>query len=133
MREKSCYSLLRSKEANRFDFLWTACGKPTIKSAAPVPMMKRWLLSPCSAGQASPWRLGQLRPSEMWMISLPWWMWRQSMRRRYSRLPARPGEILRQWGIRTGCCAVMQLPLGYPRGDKHPAPEPRCGDRILRF
>lgn len=43
-------------------------------------------------------------------------------------------EILRQWGVRAGCYAVMQLLLGYPReGDKHPAPKPRCENRVLRF
>ena len=43
-------------------------------------------------------------------------------------------EILKQWGIRTGYYAVMQLLLGYPReGDAHPAPKPRKQGRVLRF
>lgn len=43
-------------------------------------------------------------------------------------------EILKKWNIRTDYYAVMQLLLGYPKaGDRHPAPAPRRGDRILRF
>jgi len=43
-------------------------------------------------------------------------------------------EILKKWGIRTDCYAVMQLLLGYPReGDSHPAAKPRKDGRILRF
>ncbi len=43
-------------------------------------------------------------------------------------------EILKQWGIRTGYYAVMQLLLGYPReGDAHPTPKPRKQGRVLRF
>lgn len=42
-------------------------------------------------------------------------------------------EILQKWNIRTDYYAVMQLLLGYPRkGDIHPAPKPRKGDRIVR-
>lgn len=43
-------------------------------------------------------------------------------------------EILRQWNIPTDHYAVMQLLLGYPKaGDRHPAPKPRKGGRILRI
>ena len=42
-------------------------------------------------------------------------------------------EILKKWGIRTDYYAVMQLLLGYPKkGDKHPEPKQRKGNRILR-